>query len=96
MIIYTNDLPNSQQTKSIFFADDTTIYNYSSDIQSLITSTEIDLLKVADWFRANELSLNVSKINFVMFCPKRKSKFHEINTIKLGDEIIHELTTPIF
>ena len=76
-IIYTNDLPNSlKNSKSILFADDTTIYNSSSDIQSLITSTEIDLLKVADWFRANKISLNVSKTNFVMFCPKRKSKFH--------------------
>ena len=96
-IIYTNDLPNSlANSKSILFADDTTIYNSSSDIQSLITSTEIDLLKVADWFRANKLSLNVSKTNFVMFCPKRKSKFHEINTIKLGDEIIQRVNNAKF
>ena len=96
-IIYTNDLPNSlNNSKSILFADDTTIYNSSSDIQSLITSTEIDLLKVADWFRANKLSLNVSKTNFVMFCPKRKSKFHEINTIKLGDEIIQRVNNAKF
>ena len=51
---------------------------------------------MADWFRANKLSLNVSKTNFVMFCLKRKSKFHEINTIKLGDEIIQRVNNAKF
>ena len=31
-----------------------------------------------------------------MFCPKRKSKFHEINTIKLGDEIIQRVNNAKF
>ena len=57
-IIYTNDLPKSlSHSKSILFADDTTIYSTSQN---------------PDWFCANKLSLNAQKTNFMVFSPKNK------------------------
>ena len=67
-IIYTNDLPNClNQTKSILFADDTTIYLSSNDIPYLFTQLNQELQMLTDWFRANKLSLNVAKTNYMLF-----------------------------
>ena len=65
-IIYTNDLPECLNlTKSILFADDTTIYLSSTNISYLYTTMNDELLKLTDWFRANKLSLNISKTNYM-------------------------------
>ena len=57
--------------KSILFADDFTMYNSSPDIHIINRNWPIE---GPDWFRTNNLSLNVSKINCVMFCLKINSK----------------------
>ena len=53
-IIYTNDLPHSlkitNNTKCILFADDTTIYETSSDIKQLYNSLNANLNTLSDWF----------------------------------------------
>ena len=53
-----NDLPdNLETTKGILFADDTTIYMSSRDINELYESMNYELSILDDWFRANKLSL---------------------------------------
>jgi hypothetical protein len=67
-IIYTNDLPDSlNQTKSILFADDTTIYYSATNIAHLYATMNSEMKNIADWFRANKLSLNISKTNSMLF-----------------------------
>ena len=67
-IIYTNDLPNClTNCKAILFADDTTLYNSSPDIKHLYSSINSELDSLTEWFRANKLSLNVSKTHYVIF-----------------------------
>jgi ribonuclease P/MRP protein subunit RPP40 len=67
-IIYTNDLPRSIKTaKSIVFADDTTVYASSSSLTEVVNIINHDLGCLADWFRANRLSLNVGKTHYVLF-----------------------------
>jgi hypothetical protein len=67
-IVYTNDLPNClNYSKTILFADDTTLYLSSPDIKYLYRNVNIDLEFLAEWFRANKLSLNVSKTHLVVF-----------------------------
>ena len=67
-IIYTNDLPNCLNVcKAILFADDTTIYCSSNNIQDLYIKANYELESLSEWFRSNKLSLNVSKTNFVIF-----------------------------
>lgn len=63
-----NDLPVSLQfTKCILFADDTTIYHSSNNLQSLYNHVNLDLLSLSKWFRVNKLSLNASKTNYIHF-----------------------------
>lgn len=67
-IIYTNDLPNCLvHSKAILFADDTTIYLNSDNILNMFNYINHDLESLSDWFRANKLSLNVGKSNYIIF-----------------------------
>ena len=71
-ILYTNDLPNClSQTKGILFADDTTIYVSGDNKRSMFNDMRSDLEELIEWFRANKLSLNIAKTNYVLFIPPR-------------------------
>ena len=52
---------------SILFADDTTLQLSSSNIVSLYEQANVELDKLADWFKANKLTLNRSKTKYMMF-----------------------------
>ena len=88
-IIYTNDLPQSlTNSKTILFADDTTIFKSSNNIEHLHKAMNEDLKILEDWFKANKLSLNASKTNYILFRNK-KSEISN-NNCKLiinGEEI---------
>ena len=87
-IIYTNDLPNCLNVcKAILFADDTTIYCSSNNIQDLYIKANYELESLSEWFRSNKLSLNVSKTNFVIF-NHNKIDIPENLTMKIGNENI--------
>ena len=72
-IIFTNDLAFSlKKCNSVLFADDTRVYTSGNNIRVLKDSIKHDLEVLVDWFRANKLSLNLSKTNFILFRPKGK------------------------
>ena len=65
-IIYCNDLPNAlKHTNCILYADDTTIYYSTDNLQSLYNHRVMnsDLGMLSNWYMANKLSLNASKIS---------------------------------
>jgi hypothetical protein len=91
-IIYTNDLPNSiNHSNCILFADDTTIFLSSEHILDLKNKIEDDMKSLTDWFRANKLSLNVQKTNFVLFKPKHVTLNMDIATLQLGGQPIKKV-----
>ena len=70
--IYVNDLPHSLNfTKSIQFADDTSVYISGNRISDLYMQMNSDLETLSDWFNANKLSLNVSKSHYMLFKHSR-------------------------
>jgi len=80
-IIYTNDLSDTLNlVKSILFADDTTLYYSSPHIPDPYEIMNEELDSLTDWLRANKLSQNVSKTNYMIF-SNINSKQHamEIN-----------------
>jgi len=96
-IIYTNDLPTAiTKSKCILFADDTTIFASSNKFDNLHINMKNDMKSLSDWFSANKLSLNVAKTNFIVFKPKRTNVDGIINTMELGNKIIHRVTTTKF
>ena len=67
-LIYVNDLINSSPSLNfILFADDTNILYSHKNIDTLITTLNLELSKVSLWFKCNKLSLNIDKTNFIYF-----------------------------
>ena len=66
-ILYTNDLPLCLNTcKYILFVDDTTVYMSEKLINNYI-DMNIEFEVLADWFHASKLSLNLSKIKYMLY-----------------------------
>ena len=75
-IIYINDLPKCVPLlKVILFADDTSCLYRARDETELFSTLNWQLQKLADFFLANKLSLNVRKTRCMAFLPK-KCHFH--------------------
>ena len=69
-ILYMNDiylLPT--YCRIILFADDTTLYNCHRKIHFLKYMIEHDIDMIIDWFKANQLSLNIEKTVMIKFWP---------------------------
>ena len=75
-IVYTNDITNTSDVLDfILFADDTTILYSHKDIASQINFINRQLLEVSNWFKANKLSVNVSKTNFMVLGTPQITKY---------------------
>ena len=86
-LIYMNDLTFClKNTKAILFADDTTIFAASDNIIHLYNIINNDLINLTDWFRANKLSLNTSKTNYMLF--SNNNNISENQQIKMDADII--------
>ena len=93
-IMYVNDLPNVLKTCSvILFADDSSIYYTNDDIKLLYIAINEDLGRSVEWFKANKLSINANKTNYLLFqsrynlLPKQNYKIH------LGEEELIRMNT---
>jgi hypothetical protein len=74
-ILYINDLPNALNiTESLLFADDTSMYYSHTDPISLINVLNDELRNVDRWMKANKLSVNITKTNYIIF-KSRNEKF---------------------
>ena len=56
------------------FADGTNLFISDSDIENLFERMNKQPRKVANWFKANKLSLNISKTKYSLFHSTRKRK----------------------
>ena len=53
------------------FADDTNLFYSHKDLAELVLIVNWELSKLSEWFKANTLSLNAVKFNFILFGHKR-------------------------
>ena len=68
ILFLINDLANSSNLLfTLLFADDTTLQISSSDIDTLYDTANLELSKISDWFKANKLTLNISKTKYILF-----------------------------
>ena len=67
-IVYINDFYMSSTTLSfLLFADDSNIFFSHKDPEILLRTVNSQLREVADWIKANKLSLNLLKTNYMLF-----------------------------
>ena len=61
-LLYINDLSNAlNAVKPIIFADDTNLFLSGSDLDTVVGTFNAELQNLSNWFKTNELSLNVQK-----------------------------------
>ena len=93
-IIYMNDITNTTKLlKLILYADDTNIFLSHPDLNSLYRTMNTELTHITDWFRANKLSLNVSKTNYMLFSSKTPNHH---NNISIDNNKISQVHTTKF
>ena len=81
-ILYINDIVNcSKYLLFILFADDTNLFFSCKDMLHLFNTVNSELDKLSIWFKANKLSLNIKKTNYILFGNKRLSAtvFHNVS-----------------
>ena len=77
-LVFINDIHTSITFSSIIlFADDTTILHSHRNLRFLKWCIEEDLKNLMDWFKANQLTMNLDKTEFVLF-SKNKSQLEKI------------------
>ena len=95
-VLYTNDLPNSiKHSKTILFADDTTIYATGNNSAYLFEEVNEDLSHLTDWFRTNQLSVNASKTKY-MLISSMNNTIKSTATLKIDDENLDQVTHTMF
>ena len=78
-LIYINDLfRSSRKLTPIMFARDTNLFISDSNIENLFETMNEELRKLATWFKANKLSLNISKTK-IYFILQEKEKINQIS-----------------
>ena len=71
-----NDLFRSLSKLSpVMFVDDANLFISDFGMENLFKAINEGLRKVASLFKANKLSLNVSKIKYILFHSTRKRKY---------------------
>ena len=54
------------------FADDTNLFSSHSNIKDLFNNVNLELNKIAVWFKANKLALNEEKTKYTFFHKSRQ------------------------
>lgn len=96
-LLFINDLPNASPLMYfILFADDTNIFYSHSSLTSLYQIVNGQLSQIANWFRANKLSLNLDKTNYILFRSHRKISFTNENNLYIDGHSIKQETSTKF
>ena len=91
-LIYINDITSSSKLFSFtLFADDTNIFNKNTSLNQLFTITNNELTKLSVWFKANKLSLNISRTNYMLFLNRKYIKSDAID-LKIDESIINRVS----
>ena len=70
LILFCNDIHTLPLNSSvILFTDDTTLFNSHKNQNYLQFSLEHDMLRLTEWFGANQLSLNMGKTVAIRYWP---------------------------
>ena len=93
-LCYINDLPNATELLTFLFADDTSGLIYGDNLKELVAKMNTEINKLANWFRANKMALNVSKTKFIIFHTKGKKVDYEENSIVYNANEIGKTTNP--
>ena len=95
-LIYINDLWNvSNIFKLVLFADDTSLFFSHKDLSILIETVNVELSKLSEWFKANNLSIDVKKSNYLIFKPRQKRQTFDLD-LEINNHKIDHVKEVVF
>jgi hypothetical protein len=71
-LCFINDLHTVTSLLTLMYADDTFSLDSHEDLDTLILSINREINKMAIWFRANRLAVNINKTKYMIFRMKGK------------------------
>ena len=85
-----NDLPNCiEHGPVIMCADDTSASNSLGSCRDIEENVIPSLINICDWLKANKLSLNTIKAEFMLIdSAHNDKKFDNLLAIRVGNELI--------
>jgi hypothetical protein len=92
-LCYINDIFNATSLATFLFADDTTCLAENKNLHDLINYVNAELNKLAVWFKANKMVVNVSKTNYIIFHTRGKQVYLNGRDVIFNSNEIDE-TTP--
>jgi len=63
----------------------------SNNLNSLIMSANYELDKLSNWFKANKLSLNIKKTNFILFIPPQQRLLTTTIDVRIDGVVIERV-----
>ena len=60
------------------FADDTNLFCTGPNLHDIVCQVNQEIKIIYSWVKANKLSLNIDKTNFMLFTPKRFSRVMDV------------------
>ncbi len=76
-IIFLNDIAFSSNNLSFFiYADDTNAIISHNDFKELLRIVNDELKNISIWFKANKLSLNIKKTNYIIFKNRHSNRVY--------------------
>ena len=77
-IIFLNDIAFSADKFSfVTYADDTNVIVSHANLSDLITTVNQELSNLSVWFKANKLSLNIDKTNYMIFKNRHSNRIYD-------------------
>ena len=71
-LCYINDIFTATSLTTFLFADDTSCLAENKCLSDLIIYVNTELQKLANWFRANKMAVNISKTKYIIFRTRGK------------------------
>ena len=88
-LIYINDLPNCLKfSDTQMYADDTSITMASESSYEIEMKMNADLDNIYEWLKANRLSLNTTKTEFMLIASRQRSALTSTPRLQIGAESI--------
>ena len=77
-IIFLNDIAfSSDKFSFVTYADDTNVIVSHANLSDLITIVNQELSNLSVWFKANKLSLNIDKTNYMIFKNRHSNRIYD-------------------
>ena len=86
-VLYTNDLPSSVSSGSVFmYADDTTVYCIGDNVDNAVTSLNAALSDLNRWCQDNSLTPHSGKCEAMLLM--KKPMIGPLNSVNIGQDRI--------